>query len=45
MKKAIYLIIALIGLSAPSCSDSMLDFSPTDSGSGKELLKLSLIHI
>ena len=39
MKKAIYLIIALIGLSAPSCSDSMLDFSPTDSGSGKELLK------
>lgn len=39
MKKAIYLIIALIGLSAPSCSDSMLDYSPTDSGSGGELLK------
>ena len=39
MKKAIYLIIALIGLSAPSCSASKLDFSPTDSGTGKELLK------
>ena len=39
MKKAIYLIIALIGLSASSCSSSMLEFSPTDSGSGEELLK------
>lgn len=39
MKKTIYLFIALIGLSVSSCNESMLEFSPTDSGSGEELLK------
>lgn len=39
MKKIVYAFIALTVLTTASCSKSMLDFSPTDSGSGEELLK------
>ena len=39
MKKAIYSIISFAALALASCSQSMLDFSPTDSGSGDEMLK------
>lgn len=39
MKKTLTNIIALAALAAVSCSPSMLEFEPTDSGSGEELLK------
>ncbi len=38
MRKKIY-IFAAIALTTVSCDSSMLDFNPTDSGSGEELMK------
>ncbi len=38
MKNKIY-IFAAIALATVSCDNSMLDFNPTDSGSGEELMK------
>ena len=39
MKKIFYSIISFVTLTMGSCSQSMLEFSPTDSGSAEELLK------
>ena len=38
MKKILYIFLTYIALSTASCSQSMLEFEPTDSGSGDELL-------
>lgn len=39
MKKLVYSIIAIAALSMTSCTKSMLEFSPTNSGAGDKLLK------
>ena len=39
MKKIFYSIISFVTLTMGSCSQSMLEFSPADSGSAEELLK------
>ena len=38
MKKKIYML-ALAAIAAMSCNKDMLEFNPTDSGSGEELMK------
>lgn len=38
MKKKLY-ILAVLSIAAISCNKDMLEFNPTDSGSGEELMK------
>ncbi|MDE5732678.1 MAG: RagB/SusD family nutrient uptake outer membrane protein [Bacteroidales bacterium] len=39
MRKTIYISLLLMAAGLASCNQKLLDFSPTDSGSGEELLK------